>query len=85
MFVFNFEEKREQPLVLITTTAGTIRNDIYDYIYDDAKNAINGLFDDNDFKDECSLYGIYKLDKREERTNQNYWEKANPGLEKIKL
>ena len=37
MFVFNFEEKREQPLVLITTTAGTIRNDIYDDIYDDAK------------------------------------------------
>ena len=75
---------REQPLVLITTTAGTIRNDIYDDIYDDAKNAINGLFDDNGFKDEHSLYVIYELDKREEWTNPNCWKKANPGLGTIK-
>ena len=31
---------RDEPLILITTTAGTIRNDIYDMIYDEA-SALN--------------------------------------------
>ena len=48
------------------------------------KNVINGLFDDNGFKDEHSLYVIYELDKREEWTDPNCWKKANPGLGTIK-
>lgn len=36
---------REQPLILITSTAGTIREDIYDAEYDDSERIINGYFD----------------------------------------
>lgn len=75
---------RDQPLILVTTTAGKIREDIYDEIYDDAVRTTNGLFDDVGYKDEHSLYIIYELDKREEWENPNCWEKANPGLGTIK-
>lgn len=75
---------RNQPLILVTTTAGKIREDIYDEIYDDAVRTTNGLFDDVGYKDEHSLYIIYELDKREEWENPNCWEKANPGLGTIK-
>ena len=33
---------RKQPLIFITTTAGTIREDIYDVIYDECERIING-------------------------------------------
>lgn len=75
---------RDQPLILVTTTAGKIREDIYDEIYDDAVRTTNGLFDDVGYKDEHSLYIIYELDKREEWENPECWEKANPGLGTIK-
>lgn len=75
---------REQPLVLVTTTAGVIREDIYDEIYDDARTATNALFDKNAYLDEHSLYIIYELDKRSEWDNPDCWKKANPGLGTIK-
>ncbi|MGN0489411.1 MAG: terminase large subunit [Ruminococcus sp.] len=75
---------RDQPLVLITTTAGYIREDIYDEIYEEAKKQINGLFDPMGYKDEHSLYIIYELDSKEEIDNPNAWYKANPGLGTIK-
>ena len=75
---------REQPLVLVTTTAGTVREDIYDEIYDDARTATNALFDENAYLDEHSLYIVYELDKRSEWTDPNCWKKANPGLGTIK-
>jgi phage terminase large subunit-like protein len=75
---------REQPLVLITTTAGVIREDIYDEIYDDARTATNALFDENAYLDEHSLYIVYELDARSEWTNPDCWKKANPGLGTIK-
>lgn len=75
---------RDQPLILVTTTAGKIREDIYDEIYDDAVRTTNGLFDDVGYKDEHSLYIIYELDKREEWEKPDCWVKANPGLGTIK-
>lgn len=75
---------RDQPLILVTTTAGKIREDIYDEIYDDAVRTTNGLFDEVGYKDEHSLYIIYELDKREEWEKPDCWEKANPGLGTIK-
>lgn len=75
---------RDQPLILVTTTAGKIREDIYDEIYDDAVRTTNGLFDDVGYKDEHSLYIVYELDKRTEWENPDCWQKANPGLGTIK-
>lgn len=75
---------REQPLIFVTTTAGTIREDIYDMKYDEAEMLINGYEDDNGYKDERSIFFIYELDKREEWTDEKSWIKANPGLGTIK-
>ena len=75
---------REQPLIFITSTAGTIREDIYDQKYDEAKRIIDGYFDPKGYKDERTIAFIYELDKREEWTDEKCWRKANPGLGTIK-
>lgn len=75
---------REQPLIFITSTAGTIREDIYDQKYDEAKRIIDGYFDPQGYKDERTIAFIYELDKREEWTDEKCWRKANPGLGTIK-
>ena len=75
---------REQSLIFITSTAGTIREDIYDQKYDEAERVINGYFDDNGYKDEHFIAFIYELDNRKEWTDSKCWKKANPGLGTIK-
>lgn len=75
---------REQPLIFVTTTAGTIREDIYDMKYDEAEMVINGYDDENGYKDERSIYFIYELDSRAEWIKEECWKKANPGLGTIK-
>ena len=75
---------REQPLIFITSTAGTVREDIYDMKYDEAKRVIDGYFDPTGYKDERLLAFIYELDKRSEWTDERCWKKANPGLGTIK-
>lgn len=75
---------REQPLVYITSTAGTIREDIYDQKYEEAEMVINGYEDPDGYKDEHFIAFIYELDNRKEWTEETSWEKANPGLGTIK-
>ncbi len=75
---------REQPLIYITSTAGTIREDIYDQKYEEAERVINGLFDDDGYKDLHFFPFIYELDERKEWTDPECWKKANPGLGTIK-
>jgi phage terminase large subunit-like protein len=75
---------REQPLIFITTTSGTIREDIYDMKYDEAKRVIEGYFDPMGYKDERLIAFVYELDKREEWMDESCWKKANPGLGTIK-
>ena len=75
---------REQPMIFITSTAGTVREDIYDIEYDDAEKVINGYFDDNGYVDERLLPIIYELDERKEWIDPSAWIKANPGLGTIK-
>ena len=57
---------REQPLIFITSTAGPIREDIYDEKYDEATRVINGYFDPVGYHDEHFLPFIYELDSRKE-------------------
>ena len=75
---------RQQPLIFITSTAGTIREDIYDLKYDEATRLINGYEDPNGYKDIHRLAFVYELDKRAEWTDPKKWKKANPGLGTIK-
>lgn len=75
---------REQPLIYITSTAGTIREDIYDQKYEESERVINGLFDDDGYKDIHFFPFIYELDERKEWTDPECWKKANPGLGTIK-
>ncbi|ATB52726.1 terminase large subunit [Caldibacillus phage CBP1] len=75
---------REQPLIFITSTAGTVREGIFDIKYDEAERIINGYDDPNGYKDERVLPIIYELDRREEWTDPKCWKKANPGLGTIK-
>ena len=75
---------REQPLIFVTTTAGTVREDIYDQKYEEAERLINGLFDIDGYKDIHMLCFIYELDNRKEWVDPKCWKKANPGLGTIK-
>lgn len=75
---------REQPLIFITSTAGTVREDIYDQKYDEATQVINGYFDPVGYHDEHFIAFIYELDNRKEWTDPKCWKKANPGLGTIK-
>ncbi|MCK9326433.1 MAG: terminase large subunit [Bacteroidales bacterium] len=75
---------REQPLIFMTSTAGTVREDIYDQKYDEAERVINGYFDPQGYKDEHFIAFIYELDSRKEWTDPATWRKANPGLGTIK-
>ncbi|MGQ8826975.1 terminase large subunit [Bacillus sp. NA_146.1] len=75
---------REQPISIITTTAGTVREGIFDIKYEEAERIINGYDDPEGYKDERVLPIIYELDKREEWIDPKCWKKANPGLGTIK-
>lgn len=75
---------REQPLLYITSTAGKIREDIYDDKYAEAERVINGYFDPDGYHDEHFIAFIYELDDRSEWTDPACWKKANPGLGTIK-
>ena len=70
---------REQPLLDMITTAGFVRECIFDDIYDYACKVLDGVINDERF-----LAFIYELDDRSEWTDFRMWEKANPGLGTIK-
>ena len=75
---------REQPLIFMCSTAGTIREDIYDEIYEEAELTINSYELEEGYIDERSIFFVYELDTREEWTDEQCWYKANPGLGTIK-
>ena len=70
---------REQPLLLETSTMGTIRQNVFDIDYDYASQVIDGTIND-----ETLLPVIYELDDEKEWTNEEAWFKANPALGIIK-
>ena len=70
---------RNQPLVVMITTAGTVRECIFDNMYEYACRIADGELEVDDF-----LPILYELDDRAEWTNPQMWIKANPGLGTIK-
>lgn len=75
---------REQPLIFITSTAGVIREDLYDDKYEEAEKVINGYDDPDGYHDPRFIAFVYELDSRAEWTEEKCWYKANPGLGTIK-
>lgn len=73
------QSARRQPLLIMITTAGTIRECIFDDTYKYACGVCDGTIEDEHF-----LPIIYELDNKEEWLDPNKWEKANPGLNTIK-
>lgn len=70
---------RRQPLLVMITTAGTVRECIFDDMYEYACEIADGKKDDPRF-----LPVLYELDSREEWLDPKCWMKANPGLGTIK-
>lgn len=75
---------RDNPLIFTTSTAGTVRESVFDRLYDEAEMVINGYDDPKGYKNERMLPIVYELDKRREWTDETKWQKANPGLGTIK-
>lgn len=73
------QSARRQPLLVMITTAGTVRECIFDDMYKYACGVCDGTITDPHF-----LPIIYELDSKEEWLDPMKWEKANPGLNRIK-
>lgn len=73
------QSARRQPLLIMITTAGTVRECIFDDMYSYACNVIDGTY-----KDEGFLPVLYELDSANEWNDPAAWQKANPGLGTIK-
>lgn len=69
------QSARTQPLLIMTTTAGTNRESVYDSIYSYACKVADGSVQDETF-----LPVLYELDARSEWDNPACWAKANPNL-----
>lgn len=73
------QSARRQPLLVMITTAGTVRECIFDDMYEYAGKVVDGVINDPTF-----LPIIYELDAKAEWTDPAAWFKANPGLGRIK-
>jgi phage terminase large subunit-like protein len=70
---------RQQSLLDIISTAGFVREGIFDSLYKYSCNVLDGTEEDERF-----MAFIYELDDKNEWTDFRMWEKANPGLGTIK-
>lgn len=76
---------REQPMLLETSTMGTVRESVFDNEYDYFSEIIDGYEGlEGGIIDETVLPVIYELDNPNEWQDEKKWYKANPGLGTIK-
>lgn len=73
------QSARRQPLLVMITTAGTVRECIFDDMYNHACAVADGAITDDTF-----LPILYELDRRDEWMEPGTWMKANPSLGAIK-
>lgn len=73
------QSARQNPLLIMITTAGTLRESIFDDMYQYACGVSDGTIDDKGF-----LPILYEFDDRQEWKNPAMWIKANPSLGTIK-
>lgn len=84
--IIDGESARKQPLNIMITTAGTVREDIFDTLYERAERKIESFksTDIDTFHDDHFLPLIYELDSRTEWTDESCWIKANPSIDTVK-
>jgi phage terminase large subunit-like protein len=70
---------RRQPLISMITTAGFMREGLYDEKYDYAAKVLSGAIDDSSL-----LAIIYEMDDVSEIDDERMWVKANPSVGVIK-
>ena len=73
-------QSRRQPLLFVITTAGTVRENIYDSLYSYGSNIALGVDTDDTF-----LPIIYELDTIEEWVSEEMWEKSKSGTWQNKI
>lgn len=73
------QSARRQPLLVMITTAGTVRECIFDDMYSYACKVADGVITDPTF-----LPIVYELDSKAEWKDPGAWFKPNPGLGRIK-
>lgn len=81
--VVDGNSSREQPITFITTTAGTVRESVYDSKYEEGTQIIRG-FEEGRTIDEHVLPIFYELNNRDDWKDESHWKEANPGLGTIK-
>lgn len=74
---------REQPLTLLTTTNGFVRDKFLDKKLEEYKKIIRG-YKDGSYVDNRRIAFIYKLDNENEMYDENCWVKANPSIDTIR-
>ena len=72
------QSARRQPLMIMITTAGTVRECIFDDMYTYAASAADGAITAPHF-----LPVLYELDEHSEWTDPAAWVKANPAFDSI--
>lgn len=77
--MFDSMSARRQPMLLETSTMGTVRENVFDIEYNYASQVVDGTIED-----ETMLPIIYELDEEKEWLNEECWFKANPSLGTIK-
>lgn len=79
---------RDNWLILVTSTAGTVRENVFDGLYSEGRLHIQNIEEcyNDDFKeyDPELLFVCYELDSQNEWRNEVNWIKANPGVGTIK-
>ena len=71
---------REQPMLLETSTMGTIRESVFDNEYEYFSEIIAGYEGKSNVVDETVLPVIYELDNPNEWQDEKKWYKANPRI-----
>lgn len=82
--IYDSMSAREEPMLLETSTMGTVRESVFDDQYEYSSDIILGYEGKSQTTDETVLPIIYELDSPDEWQDEKKWYKANPGLGTIK-
>lgn len=82
--IYDSMSAREQPMLLETSTMGTVRESVFDNEYEYFSDIIAGYEGKSKTVDETVLPVIYELDNPDEWQDEKKWYKANPRTRNYK-